>query len=69
MKLTYGIIEKLIKIFMSAVIIQLFFIVIGAESGEYMPYTVREMLEYCAASATVSLGGGLFMEYILKNES
>ena len=68
MKLTYRSIEKLTKIFMSAVILQLLFIVLGAESGQYMPCMVREMLEYCAASSVAALGGALLMEYILKSE-
>ena len=66
MRLTYKFSQNLIKIFFSAVIIQLFFISLGAEKGDILQYTVISMLEYPAASTVCSIGGGLLLEYILK---
>ncbi|MBE6587380.1 MAG: hypothetical protein E7647_03080 [Ruminococcaceae bacterium] len=68
MKLTLGFIHNLTKILFSAVIFQLFCIALGADSGCFSPSTVTAMLEYPAAAAVCALGGGAFLEYILKNE-
>ena len=68
MKLTYNLVENMMKLFFSAVIFQLLFISLGADSGSFSAYFVRTMLEYSAASAVVTLGGGLLLEYILRNE-
>ncbi len=68
MKLTYIFSEIISKIFFSAVIFQLMFIAVGAESGAFSPSFVILMLEHSAAAAAVALGGQLLMEYILKND-
>lgn len=68
MKRFYRIYEIIMKLSFSAVVLQLFLVALGGESGAYLPFAVREMLEYSAASCMCALGGGLFMEYILKNE-
>lgn len=68
MKLTYKFAENISKVFLSAVILQLMGIAIGADSGAFSPYTVLLMLEHSAASAVVALGGHLLMEYVIKND-
>lgn len=69
MKLTYTFIENIMKVLFSIVIVQLLFISVGADRGCFSPHVVTQMLEYSAASATLATGGGLLLEYILKNEA
>jgi len=64
----YGIFEIIMKLSFSAVLFQLFLIVLCAEEGMLYPSYLFEMLEVCAASCTVALGGACFTDYILKNE-
>ena len=62
--LTYPFIHRLSKILFSVVLFQLFLIIIHEPSSAY----VADMLEYPAASAVVTLGASLLLEYILKSE-
>ncbi len=65
---TYKALEALIKIFFSAIIIQLFVVCLGAGNGCFTPGEVLSMLEYSCASCVVSLGGVVLLEYVLKSQ-
>lgn len=60
--------EAVLKLSFSAVLLYLFFIVLGAQRQTLMPYDVDLLLEYCAQSCTCALAGGALMDYILKDE-
>ena len=68
MKLTERKILMLLKLCLSAVILQLFLICLALGDGVQSEYItqVPEMLEYAAMATVVTLGGGLALEYALK---
>jgi len=68
MKITYGFIEKLLKIFFSLILLQLLATSLLSQAGCIDPYELTDYLEYAAASTLCAAGGGLFCEYIQKNE-
>lgn len=68
MQFTYKFIRTTSKIIFSAVIFQLFLIILGAESGNFSPSDITVMLEHSAAACTVALGGQVLWEYVLKNQ-
>ena len=69
MRFTYKFIRILSKILFSAVIFQLFLIILAAESGAFQPSQITAALEHSAAACAVTLGGQAMMEYVLKNET
>ena len=69
MRFTYKFIRILTKILFSAVIFQLFLIVLAAENGTFSPSDIAAALEHSAAACAVTLGGQVLMEYILKNDT
>ena len=69
MRFTYKFIENISKILFSTVVLQLFIIVLAAESGAFLPSQTVAALEHSAASCIVALGGQIFMEYVLKKEN
>ena len=64
---TYKTLEALLKIFLSAVIIQLFAVCLGAGNGCYSESEVLSMLEYPAASCIVTLGGIMLLQYVIDD--
>ena len=68
MIITYRTIHSLMKALFSLVILQLFFIVRGAEAGDYTHIEVLRMLEYSAAGAMCILGGWVLLEYVKNSE-
>ena len=66
--LTYNKIKNLLKVLFSAVLFQLFLIILYAEAHEPSPLYVFEMLEYPIASCALTAGGGFLLEYLLKTE-
>ena len=67
LRFTYKFIGNFSKILFSAVIFQLFLIIIEAESGAFSPSDITAALEHSAAACAVTLGGQVTMEYALKN--
>lgn len=66
---TYKFVRIISKILFSAVVFQLFLIILGAESGAFSPSDITAALEHSAMSCNVALGGQVLMEYVLKNEA
>lgn len=66
--LTYNKVKNIMKVLFSAVLFQLFLIILYAETGELSPIDVNELLEYPAVSCALIQGGGLLLEYLLKTE-
>ena len=66
MNITYKTVEVIMKVFFSAVLLQLACIAIMASRGTASPHEVCSYIEYAAAGAVCTLGGGLSLEYALR---
>ena len=69
MQFTYNFVRIISKILFSAVIIQLFLIILVAECGSFSPSDITAMLEHSAAACVVTLGGQALLEYVFKTEN
>ncbi len=65
---TYKTLERLLKIFFSAIILQLFAVCLCAGSGCYTSSEVLAMLEYASASCVVSLGSAVVLQCVADNK-
>ena len=54
---------------LSRIIKAVLFIALGASTGDILPYTLLEMLEYSCAAVVVAIGSTLLLEYIIRYEN